>query len=218
MDKHRFDHAVRSLQGGAPRRQVLGVLLSGALGVAGLGGNDVAAKKKVKKVTLCLNGQPVSVKKSKKAKLLGQGATVGTCPKSPPSPPSPPAPSCPTMQKLCNGRCIDKSRCCTDADCDKCKLQTCQNETCACKPGLTPDAQGFCGPPIGCIPANATTTEPGVCCSRQATQITFVPPILFRCDPGVQFCVSPADCVDGAPCRGMMCPAVYAQVAGEGCL
>ena len=36
MDSNRFDQALRSLHDGAPRRQVLGVLLGGALSIAEL--------------------------------------------------------------------------------------------------------------------------------------------------------------------------------------
>ncbi len=209
MDRHRFDHAVRALQGGAPRRQVLGVLLGGALGIAGLVESE--AKKK-KKVTLCLNGQTMTVKKSKQASLLSQGATKGACPSQP---------SCPTGQKLCNARCIDNARCCTDADCDKCKQQTCQSNTCACKPGTVADATGFCGtpPPAGtnCVPVGGPfVNSAGQCCSQNAILAN---PITqdFACIPGGSTCVSPPDCGGGA-CRGFLCPAPYAATVGEACL
>jgi hypothetical protein len=187
------------------------VLLGGALGVTGLAGNEVAAGKKGKKISMCLNGTTVTVKKSKKAQLLGQGATVGACPKSPPPP------SCPTTQKLCNGRCIEKTSCCTDADCDACKLKICKDGACACKPDLVEDAQGFCGPAggAGCIPTNAQTPNSTICCSTQGTLVNVNPP-LFQCVPGNTFCKSNVDC-SGQVCRGFMCPPIYAQLAGATC-
>jgi hypothetical protein len=207
VDTNRFDHVVRSLQAGAPRRQVLGVLLGGALGVAGLAESEAKRKRKI---SICLNGQTKSINKKKKASFLSQGATVGACPKSPP------APTCPTTQKLCNGRCIDQAKCCTDADCDKCKQLTCQNETCACKPGTIADVNGFCGIPpangASCGSPGQIVANQGLCCSStSAPQVGGV-----LCLPGTTTCRSAADCGNN-PCKGFMCPAVYTATVGEAC-
>lgn len=204
MDTNRFDRAIRSLHDGAPRRQVLGMLLGGALGIAGLNGHEATAGKKGKKISMCLNGTTVTVKKSKKGQLLGQGATVGACP---------PKPTCPSTQKLCNDKCIDKASCCTDTDCDKCKQQTCQNNACACKTGTVADANGFCGAPPVCKPVGAQAGVAAECCSGIGQpQLGFV---ICVPGPGQGQCLNEADCV--AACKGFMCPALYTATVGAGC-
>lgn len=211
MECTRFDRLTRRWSAQTPRRTVVGGLVSGVLGLTVL--QDTEAKKK-KKVTLCLNGQTISVKKSKKGSILSQGATQGACPSAPPAPP---APSCPATQKLCNGRCIDRTSCCTNSDCDRCKQQTCQNGTCACKPGTTADAQGICGVPLGdCTPTPAQTANASSCCSGNPRKILDFPVTLFACDAGTTTCRVDVDCLSG-PCQGFMCPERYAATVGAGC-
>lgn len=139
VDGKQFDRVIRSLHVAAPRRRALVLLLGGALGLAGHAHSDGKGKKK--KVTLCLNGQTMSVKKNKKRSLLGQGATQGACAASPPPPPRPgspptspppippppPGPSCADGIKNgtetdvdCGGscqRCGTARICLRDADC-----------------------------------------------------------------------------------------------------
>ena len=92
MDSQGFDRITRRWASSTPRRTLLSALVAGAIGLAS-SPQATAKKQKKKKVTLCLNGQTVSVKKSQKGKLLKQGATPGACTASPPAspPPSPPA-------------------------------------------------------------------------------------------------------------------------------
>lgn len=107
MDSQGFDRITRRWATATPRRTLLGALVAGAIGITAIA--ESGAKKKSKKVTLCLNGQTLSVKKSKKGALLKQGATQGGCAGSPPpasppaappaspppgSPPPPPRPTC----------------------------------------------------------------------------------------------------------------------------
>lgn len=82
MDGTRWDRLLERLQRSAGRRSVL----AGAVG-AGLTGsvapspdNAPAKKKKKKKVTICRNGQTLSVTKKKKQKHLLAGDTPGACP------------------------------------------------------------------------------------------------------------------------------------------
>jgi len=88
MDGKQFDAIAQSLAFAHDRRGIVRLLAGSALGGLVLAGtSDVDARRKKKKVTLCLNGQTLKVKKNKKNGLLDQGATLGGCP-SPPPPPS----------------------------------------------------------------------------------------------------------------------------------
>jgi sugar lactone lactonase YvrE len=114
MDGIQFDSLARALHSPAARRSALGLLLGSTFGLLDLAASE-AKGKKGKKITLCLNGQTLSVKKSKKGKLLKQGAVQGACASSPPvspppaSPPPPAGRACPppcTGNTLCrNGQC-----------------------------------------------------------------------------------------------------------------
>ena len=82
MERDPLDHLARHLASGLNRRSLTGL--------AGLGlatwlaaPSDMDARKK-KKVTLCLDGQTLKVKKKKKKKLLRRGATLGACVPVPP--------------------------------------------------------------------------------------------------------------------------------------
>jgi hypothetical protein len=100
VESTRFDRLTRTWSSHAPRRTVLGALFGGAFGLTAL--TEGEAKKKGKKVTLCLNGQTLNVKKSKKGSLLSQGATQGACASSPPPPPPRPSPP-PPVNRCANG-------------------------------------------------------------------------------------------------------------------
>ena len=79
MDANHFDRIVRTWAEPGSRRPVLGLLAGGIAGLAGL--TETAGKrKKKKKVTLCLNGQTITVPKKQQGSYLGQGATAGKCP------------------------------------------------------------------------------------------------------------------------------------------
>ena len=117
MDSIQFDSLARALHSPAARRSALGLLVGSTLGLRELTSSE-AKGKKGKKITLCLNGQTLSVKKSKKGKLVKKGATQGSCASSPPpspvspppgSPPPPAVRACPppcTGNTLCrNGEC-----------------------------------------------------------------------------------------------------------------
>src|SRR5262245_61002587 len=85
-------------------RALAGLAGSGVL-AAVLGVTDAEAKKRKKKkkkkkqpeaqVTLCVNGQTLTVPESVALSLLAQGATYGACPPSPPPSPPPPPPPAP---------------------------------------------------------------------------------------------------------------------------
>jgi hypothetical protein len=116
VDASRFDALTRVLHGSQPRRLVLGLLISGALGLGG--STAIPARKKKKKkgknasVAVCLNGQTLNVGKPALSGLLGDGATMGACPPAPPvsPPPSPPAlPPSPPPPAFCAGKntCVD---------------------------------------------------------------------------------------------------------------
>jgi hypothetical protein len=101
MDSVRFATLLHALSSVPSRRQTLR-LLSG-FGLAGvLGHVETRAKKKRKKLkkgTVCLNGQTLIVPRLAVSSLLAQGASPGACP--PVSPPPPP-PFCQGKPDLTN--------------------------------------------------------------------------------------------------------------------
>lgn len=82
MDGTTWERLVERLQRSAARRSLLaGVAGAGLLGGAALPPDNAWAKKrKKKKVTICRNGQTLSVTKKKKQKHLLPGDTPGACP------------------------------------------------------------------------------------------------------------------------------------------
>lgn len=86
MELERFDELTRAFSGASTRRRFGGLMTALGLGaVAGiglLGATETQAKKrrKKKKLTLCLNGQTITVGKRQAKKQLRQGATKGACP------------------------------------------------------------------------------------------------------------------------------------------
>ena len=75
MDPDRFDRITRTWTTVGSRRPLLGLAAGALAGVIGLVESD--AKKKKKKVTLCLNGQTITVPKKKQGSYVRQGATSG---------------------------------------------------------------------------------------------------------------------------------------------
>lgn len=169
MENERFDGIVRAFTTGAPRRTLVSLLLGGAFSIAQLSDGEAKGKKS-KKVTLCLNGQTLSVKKSKKGALLRQGATQGACstplppgsppaapPVSPPPPPSTVALSCrngvlsnsesdvdcggPTCPACANGRKCNQATDCASGHCDQ-DTKTCV--ICTSGDACATDANGAC--------------------------------------------------------------------------
>lgn len=187
MDASRFDGLTRTLQASASRRPVLGLLLGGALAVLAHG---EPANAKKKKATLCLNGESKTVPKSKKAKLLSQGAVSGPCPK--------------------DGTCN------VNAHCKVCKLEACTGGKCACKGSLVRDASGACSVQINeaCISAGQIAGAQELCCSLVAT---FIGVGQFQCLPGTQICKTASDCTDTRGCIGHMCPPLYLANSAASC-
>ena len=107
MDANRFDIVTRTLAHGRSRRDILAALaVLAETGVSPV--REAEARKKKKPVTICRNGQTLSVTKKKKQKHLQPGDTEGPCPPlappvSPPPgpppgpPPPPPPPTCPDV-------------------------------------------------------------------------------------------------------------------------
>lgn len=114
MDGKRFDAIAQSLAYSRDRRGMVRLLTGSALGGLVLAGTSEAdaKRKKKKKVTLCLNGQTIKVKKNKQNDLLDQGATLGECPVSPP----PPANTC--SDGIQNGKETDVD--CGGGSCPRC--------------------------------------------------------------------------------------------------
>lgn len=167
MDSQGFDRIARRWASSTPRRTLLGALVAGAIGRADEQRSAAKGKTK-KKVTLCLNGQTLSVKKSKKGALLKQGATDGPCAGSPPAsppasppppgpPPPPPGPSCgdgiknggessidcggPNCPACGNGRNCDRNVDCFSGVCDF-DISSC--EICREHTDCTSDFNGSC--------------------------------------------------------------------------
>lgn len=123
MDGRRFDAIAQSLATSRERRGIVRLLAGSALGglvLAGTGDVDAKGKKK-KKVSLCLNGQTLKVKKNKKNGLLDQGATLGECPPGPTITCSDGIQNGAESDVDCGGgtcaRCADGKKCSTRNDC-----------------------------------------------------------------------------------------------------
>lgn len=188
MDASRFDGLTRTLQASASRRPVLGLLLGGALAVLAHG--EPANAKKKKKFTVCLNGETKTVPKSKKAKILSQGAVSGPCPK--------------------DGSCN------VNAHCKVCNLEVCTGGKCACKGSLVRDASGVCSVPINeaCIGVGQIAFAQEQCCSTVGIVIGAGQ---VQCVPGTQLCKTAIDCTDTRGCIGHMCPPLYLANSAPSC-
>ncbi len=139
MESERFDRLTRAWSTQARRRTVLGALLSGAFGLAPLTESEASGKKrkaasegkkgKSKTIDLCLNGQTMTVKKSKKRNMLKRGATQGACPGSPPASPPAAPPSPPPPVSMCRDGIKNGQE--TDVDCGGPLCPACGNgKTC----------------------------------------------------------------------------------------
>lgn len=84
MDGASLDQVGHQRKLGVGRRALLAALAAVGLPVAAGRAPDGAEAKK-KKITLCRNGQTITVSRSKKKALLKRGATPGACPPQPPS-------------------------------------------------------------------------------------------------------------------------------------
>ena len=97
MDATQFDTVTKGLTTTPSRRQVVGGMLGG-LAATLAGARALEAKKKKgkkkdkKKVTICHNGQTITVSQSALNAHLAHGDLVGVCPSLPPPPPASPAP------------------------------------------------------------------------------------------------------------------------------
>jgi len=191
VDSEQFDQIVRSWTSGTPRRTLLGLLVGSALGLARA---DSEAKKK--KVTLCHQGQTITVSKKAKKAHLKHGDTLGECPPSPP-PPLPPSPIPPPP-------CVPN-----------CSGRECGSDGCGGFCGLCDDGQlcsgGICGVLPTCLPyLSSCGPEPYQCCSVIGghgngcnEQFDFCGCSLIG-DP----CRTSDDCCGedpSLPCRGFVC-------------
>lgn len=192
MDARRFDQLVRHWTEAQPRRPLLGLAVGGATGLLWL--RNVPAKhkkRKSKKVTLCLNGQTITVPRKKQGSFVRQGATVGPCPGGGGDGP-----------------------CRADGDCDRCARETCQAGVCGCPDDMVRDTNGICHTPrLNCYAVGQTVSSPTLCCSGTGSQIQFG----FFCIPGTTTCAQNQDCAGGGKCLGGMCPPLYLGVAGQAC-
>jgi hypothetical protein len=114
MDGLRFDALTRALSRATSRRSALAAALAGLLTLG-----SVEAKRR--KVTLCHNGQTLSVRRRAKRKHLRHGDTLGPCPEPV---------VCPPGQKSCQGRCIAANQCCTATDCPTIAALVCAEQRC----------------------------------------------------------------------------------------
>lgn len=189
MDDRRFDDLTLRLGTRLSRRT--GLRLGSALAtLLGLGtpllGEERAAKgkgKKGKKVTLCHEGQTISVPGKAKKGHLKHGDALGPCA---PLPPPPAAAECAVGQKPCQGRCIPSNQCCVDGDCapgaPRCCNGTCirPNECCAnSECGVGRVCQGG-----SCVCAPSSVTCGAKCCTAPPG----VPVARIRCDQQSQQC------------------------------
>jgi hypothetical protein len=186
MIADRFDTLTQSLSHTPSRRTALRLLAGSALGglltreagetLAKQGGKGKSKNKKGKKVTLCHQGQTITVAKSAQKAHQAQGDTIGRCPSGPTGP------TC--ADGLTNGsetdidcggscpRCAIGKTCasrndCASARCEAGTCQTCANntecgldidqQTCGCR--THESGQKFC------TKINGTPFPPGSTCA-----------------------------------------------------
>lgn len=88
MDGSRFDALAQSFATSRDRRGIVRLVAVSALGglvLAGASDADAKRKKNNKKITICHNGQTITVSKNAKKGHLKHGDTLGECPPPPPS-------------------------------------------------------------------------------------------------------------------------------------
>lgn len=123
---------------------------------------------------------------------------------------------CPGGTKRCGEQCVPSTGCCSDSDCNRCKQEVCLSNLCTCKSGQIRGSATVCGVPVtGCLPVGGFTTSPTLCCSGNglASGDEELPIV---CVPGVSTCNDDSGCFSG-PCKGFMCPELYAGTVGPGC-
>jgi hypothetical protein len=173
MDGSRFDRLTRHIGSiVTSRRGSLRILAATTL-AALISGQPVPSGAKKKKVTLCHEGQTLSVSKKAKKVHLKHGDTLGECPAPPPPPPpgggnggnggNGGGDGCPSGQKLCDGACIPSNQCCDNADCDIFG-QTCNAQRqCTCPAAFPEICGGAC---LASCLNNEVRTADCRCCTK----------------------------------------------------
>ena len=142
MDRERFDELTRSLGQSTTRRRLSALLLGFGLasplgvGLAGTAEAKKKGKKKKGKVTVCHQGQTITVAKSAQKAHLKHGDTLGPCPTPPPPPPPVCTPNCSGKEcgsDGCGGSCGDCGLfrfCNNSGTCETICLSDCQGKEC----------------------------------------------------------------------------------------
>lgn len=177
MDETRFDSVTRSLYGLTARRGALGLMLGGALGLAGLAETDAKKKGKNKK----------KKKQKKECQKLTRACGIFGC--------------------QFGARCCSSFNCdqCSASSCVNQGKDG--FGTCGCDPDEGEVfLNGRCGVKPECLPAGTVRSPNDIrCCS--GSEITDInSPANGTCLPGVLSCLSNADCTGGL-CRGFVCAA-----------
>jgi hypothetical protein len=117
---------------------------------------------------------------------------------------------CKSGARKCGGKCIPKSACCADKECDRCAREICLNGQCGCTPEFIRH-NGVCGRFPNCWSSGLLVDDPDDCCSEEA----FFDDAngRYRCLPGKFECLVDLDCVSGS-CKGYMCPELYHAASG----
>ena len=172
----------RGFQPDLPRRSVIGGLLGGALGLAGLARGQAKGK----------GGKGGGGKGKGKGKRKDRKPT--TCMKA---------------AAVCHGsHCGMGDECCEMIDCDcrqglVCNYTTSESGTCGCVPDEVMH-NGRCGTKKDCIPAGGKRYfGDRLCCS--GSEHSGGPNTIYGiCDVGDLACLTDSDCNSGS-CRGYMC-------------
>ncbi|MFT4039524.1 MAG: hypothetical protein QM692_15155 [Thermomicrobiales bacterium] len=167
MDGARFDNATRALSDDTSRRSVFGLLLGGAVGLAGLA--EAAAKGKKKKKG-----------KGKKKKKSGVCAKAESLCKG----------NCTVGQACCSSLDCDN---CRNLYCSSTPGTP---GTCGCD-GTDEMYKGRCGTKPVCIPAGTIRQMDDVRCCSGSEIIDNTSPENGKCLPGTLSCLSDADCTGG---------------------
>jgi hypothetical protein len=186
MDGKQFDHAVRALRASQPRRDMVGLLLGGALGLAGLVESQAKGG----------GGKGGGKGKGKGGKGKKKGKDKDTCLK--------------VAGRCFGSTCGMGDTCCAQIDCDCRQNLHCffndpksDKGTCGCLPGETM-SNGRCGIKPDCIPAGQPRDfYDNACCSGSSHREDPDSHVEI-CDPGHLGCLSDADC-SGTSCRGWQC-------------
>jgi hypothetical protein len=117
---------------------------------------------------------------------------------------------CKSGAKKCGNKCIPKTACCADKECNRCTREICLNGACGCHPDFIRQ-NGVCSRFPNCWSSGILVDDPDDCCSEEA----FFDEAngRFRCLPGKFECLVDLDCVSGS-CKGWMCPELYHAASG----